>query len=72
MYRGERGHPVGFTAACGDALAALGGAKGAAAIVKSHTVVELPVDDEGILVDVDTVEALAQAERLLQLRRHVT
>lgn len=72
VCRGERGHPVGFTAACGDALAALVGAKGAAAIVKSNTVVELPLDDEGILVDVDTVEALAQAEWLLQLRRHVT
>lgn len=69
VCRGERGHPVGFAAACCDALAALSGARGAAAIVKASTVAELPVDDDGILVDVDTVRALAEAERLLRLRR---
>lgn len=71
VWRGERGHPVGFAAACGDALAALSGANGAAAIVKSSTVAELPVEDDGILVDVDTVQALAEAERLLGLHARV-
>lgn len=66
LYRGERGHPVGFSAACGEALAALSGAKGAAAVVKVHRATELAVDDDGVLVDIDTVEALADAERRLR------
>ncbi|HYD76394.1 nucleotidyltransferase family protein [Ramlibacter sp.] len=65
-YRGERGHPVGFSAACGEALVALTGPKGAAAVVKAHRVTELPVQDEGVQVDIDTVDALADAERRLR------
>lgn len=68
VCRGERGHPVGLARTCGDALARLSGAKGAASVVAAHQVQELKVDDDGILVDVDTVQALAQAERLLHLR----
>ncbi len=63
LYRGERGHPVGFSAACGEALAALSGPKGAAPVLKAHPVIELTVDDEGVVVDIDTVQALADAER---------
>lgn len=66
VYRGQRGHPVGFGAACGDALAALTGAKGAAPVVKAFGANELAVDDEGVVVDVDTVEALRQAEQLVR------
>ncbi|WBY01358.1 NTP transferase domain-containing protein [Ramlibacter tataouinensis] len=65
-FRGERGHPVGFAGACGDALAALSGPKGAAAVVQAHRVTELPVDDRGIVVDIDTVQALAEAQRKLE------
>ncbi len=68
LFRGERGHPVGFSAACGEALAALSGAKGAAAVVKARRVTELAVDDEGVLVDIDTVDALADAERRVRAR----
>ena len=68
VVQGQRGHPVGFARACGAALAALTGPKGAAAIVQAHRVRELAVDDDGILVDVDTADALAQAQRLLQAR----
>lgn len=71
VCRGDRGHPVGFSRACGDALALLAGPKGAASIVAAHRVREIAVQDEGILVDVDTVQALAHAEKLLQLRGHV-
>ena len=67
-YRGGRGHPVGFGTACGEALAALTGAQGAAPVVKAFGARELPLDDEGIVVDVDTLDALRQAERLLQGR----
>lgn len=62
-WRGERGHPVGFAPACGDALAALSGPRGAAAVLQAHRVTELAVDDEGIAVDIDTVQALAEAQR---------
>lgn len=68
VFRGERGHPVGFAAVCGDALADLAGPQGAAPVVRAHAAMELAVDDEGVVTDVDTVQALAQAERLLALR----
>jgi molybdenum cofactor cytidylyltransferase len=65
-FGGQRGHPVGFTAPCGVALAALSGPKGAASVLQARAVTELAVDDDGILVDIDTVQALAQAERRLR------
>jgi molybdenum cofactor cytidylyltransferase len=71
-WQGERGHPVGFARSCGDALAALGGAAGAASIVQAraarNAVHLLPVDDPGIRIDIDTVQDLAAAERLLAQR----
>lgn len=65
VHRGQRGHPVGFTRGCEFALMALSGPMGAASIVRARSVRELVVEDEGIGVDVDTLDALAQAERLL-------
>lgn len=65
---GQRGHPVGFAAACGEALAMLEGAEGAARVVRAHAAWELAVDDAGVVTDIDTVGALAQAERLLGTR----
>lgn len=65
VYRGQRGHPVGFTRGCEFALMALSGPMGAASIVRARSVRELVVEDEGIGVDVDTLDALAQAEKLL-------
>ena len=55
FYRGQRGHPVGFGAACFTALAALGGNDGARSIVASHrdSVVRIDVEDAGALRDVD-------------------
>ena len=67
-YAGQRGHPVAFGPACRDALAALTGPKGAASVLQAHAVTELPVEDAGIVVDIDTVDALAAAERLLRER----
>jgi molybdenum cofactor cytidylyltransferase len=59
-YRGMRGHPVGFGAMHGDALAALDGDAGARALIvaASDTVTTLDVDDPGILADVDTPDDL--------------
>ncbi|NKE66087.1 NTP transferase domain-containing protein [Ramlibacter sp. RBP-2] len=69
-YRGQRGHPVGFAADCGDALAALAGEHGAAAIVRAHAaagrVLALEVDDAGIVTDIDTTADLARAEELVR------
>jgi molybdenum cofactor cytidylyltransferase len=72
-YRGERGHPVGFARGCGDELAALSGAEGAAAIVRARSaagqVLRLEVDDPGIVTDIDTLADLAAAEARLQSQR---
>jgi molybdenum cofactor cytidylyltransferase len=68
FHEGVRGHPVGFGAQHGAALQALHGAEGAAAIVKQGQVVRLDLDDPGIVTDIDTVEDLARAERLLASR----
>ena len=65
FHRGVRGHPVGFGRVHGPALQALRGAEGAAAIVRAAKPVRLELEDEGIVTDVDTVEDLARAERLL-------
>jgi len=65
-FAGQRGHPVAFAAPCREALSVLSGSKGAASVLRAHAVTELPVDDEGILVDIDTVDALADAERRLR------
>jgi molybdenum cofactor cytidylyltransferase len=69
-YRGQRGHPVGFSAACGDELAALTGAGGAATVVRAHSAasMNLDVDDEGIVTDIDTVADLAAAQQLVAPR----
>jgi molybdenum cofactor cytidylyltransferase len=68
VWRGTRGHPVGFAAACRDALEALSGPRGAAPVLRAHAAYELPVEDEGIAIDIDTVDALAQAERAWRAR----
>jgi len=55
-----RGHPVGFGAMHGEALAALDGDLGARELIASASdaVTKLDVDDPGILADVDTPDDL--------------
>ena len=65
-YQGEKGHPVGFDASCGDALQALRGDGGARSVVAQRGAWRLEVSDRGAVLDVDTLDALAQAEVLLQ------
>jgi molybdenum cofactor cytidylyltransferase len=57
-HDGRRGHPVGFAAKHGPALVELRGDEGARRIVGAAPgqVVEIAVDDPGILADVDTRE----------------
>jgi molybdenum cofactor cytidylyltransferase len=68
FYQGKRGHPVGFGAQHGAALQALSGAEGAAAIVRASKPVRLELDDEGIVMDIDTVGDLARVEAMLARR----
>ncbi len=66
VYRGQRGHPVGFSAGCREALLNLQGDSGAARVVRSHVAMELHLDDMGCVSDIDTVEDIKIAERLLR------
>ena len=65
-YEGQQGHPVGFASSCREALMQLTGDHGARAVVAQHTVCRLDVDDEGCVLDVDTVETLAMAQVHMQ------
>lgn len=64
FHGGKRGHPVGFSAACYAALAALTGDEGAKAVVAAHGdgLARIDVDDAGTLRDVDRPEDLRSAE----------
>ena len=70
FYAGVRGHPVGFAAEHGAALAALTGPEGAAAIVRGAQASKLELADPGIVTDIDTLADLARAEELLARRAH--
>ncbi len=61
VYRGERGHPVGFGAAMREELLALDGDQGARAAVERHrdAVRLIECDDAGVLLDVDRKTDLA-------------
>jgi len=50
---GRRGNPVGFGAVHLDALLALRGDEGARRLLRTFPVTEIPVDDPGILRDID-------------------
>jgi len=73
VHEGVRGHPVGFAREHGLALQALSGAEGAASLVRAAMAagcaLQLPLDDPGIVTDIDTVADLARAEQLLARRR---
>lgn len=65
---GRRGHPVGFSAAFGPALARLQGPEGAAAVIRGQTPFRLLLDDIGCVTDIDTPADLEAARQLLQNR----
>ena len=72
IYRGQRGHPVRFSAECGSALMNLKGNQGAATVLYDSSAINsvafLELDDVGIVTDIDTVQDLARAEALLAAR----
>ena len=63
VSNGRRGHPVAIGSAYRDALLALSGDRGARPVLAKNAanVVEVPVEDEGIFVDVDTQESYRAA-----------
>ncbi|MCG8027268.1 MAG: nucleotidyltransferase family protein [Candidatus Thiodiazotropha taylori] len=63
VYKGERGHPVGFATRWGERLVELNGDRGARQLLIDYPndLELLPVDDPGILLDVDFPEQLAEA-----------
>ncbi|MDI3271474.1 nucleotidyltransferase family protein [Pseudomonas sp. AL03] len=58
VHQGEYGHPVGFGRTFGPGLMALSGDRGAKALFASARVVEVAVEDAGVLWDVDVPEKL--------------
>jgi molybdenum cofactor cytidylyltransferase len=56
VYRGQRGHPVGFSVRYAPALMHLHADEGARSVIAAHRdALELiEVDDRGVLVDIDT------------------
>ncbi|RDU96807.1 nucleotidyltransferase family protein [Trinickia dinghuensis] len=54
LYRGRRGHPVGFGAMHREALSSLDGDVGARRILETADVTLIDVDDAGVLADIDT------------------
>lgn len=54
VHDGHRGHPVVFGATHLPGLAACSGDRGAQALLARHPVIRLPVDDAGVIRDVDT------------------
>lgn len=56
VYRGRRGHPVGFAKPLGKELASLAGDLGAQTIIRTYSqqLVSIATEDSGILQDIDT------------------
>lgn len=69
----RQGHPVGFRRECFDALVRLSGEEGARSVIKTYRhmdqVLDLPLDDVGLVTDVDTLDDLSSAEKIFA--RHV-
>lgn len=72
QHGGRRGHPVGFGSELYSELAKLGGDEGARRLVARYPAQAVEVDDDGVLLDLDTPDDLrrlrtAHAERAAAL-----
>jgi len=67
-YEGRRGNPVLLDRSLSEEVHSITGDQGCRAIFGRHTqgILEVPVDDPGILVDLDTPEQIARAEEVLR------
>jgi len=63
VHRGKRGHPTLFSAKLSQELLRAPESEGARAVVHAHekTLVEVEVDDAGIVTDIDTPQAYRKA-----------
>lgn len=63
VYAGKRGHPTLFSAKLSNEMLRAPDDEGARAVVRAHakTLVEVEVDDPGILTDIDTLQAYRKA-----------
>ncbi|HEX7019891.1 MAG TPA: nucleotidyltransferase family protein [Gemmatimonadaceae bacterium] len=60
VHHGRHGHPVVFMRATFDALRRADPSQGAKAVVRAHPVVDVAVDDRGVIEDVDTPDDYAR------------
>lgn len=64
QYKGRRGHPVAFAAELYSELATLSGDEGARRLIARYPALGLEIDDQGVLLDVDTQADLERARRI--------
>ena len=64
-YQGMKGHPVGFSACYYTALSNLKENTGGVSVIRSYGAMQIVVGDIGCVTDIDTVDDLKQAQRLL-------
>lgn len=62
LHNGKRGNPVVWPKRCFSELARLSGDVGGRELLRGEALLELAVDDPGVLKDVDTLGDLDQAE----------
>ena len=67
-YRGQRGNPVLLDRSISEEVQEIEGDQGCRALFGRHLdgILEVPVDDPGILVDLDTPEQIARAEEAVR------
>lgn len=72
-YEGRRGNPVLLDRSLSEDVESITGDQGCRAIFGRHIrgILEVPVDDPGILVDLDTPDQLARAEALIRAGRPI-
>ena len=63
QHRGRRGHPVGFAAELFSELVMLKGDEGARRLLARYPTAAVELDDPGVLLDIDTVDDPAAAQR---------
>src|SRR6059036_2248292 len=72
-YGGARGNPVLLDRSLSEEVQSITGDQGCRAIFGRHTqgILEVPVDDPGILVDLDTPEQIARADEVFRTGRPI-
>jgi molybdenum cofactor cytidylyltransferase len=72
-YQGERGNPVLLDRSLAGEIQGLTGDQGCRAIFGRHVdgILEVPVQDAGILIDLDTPEQIARAEETVRSGRPI-